>query len=146
MDYSSFISYRELVTRLRQIDLNTRFVDEQNPRGVRGGGTGSFSSNIRGGRGGNENHFNNFGRGGNNFIGRGGRYRYPQYVVDRFRKEGRCFKCLVSGHFPNETNAPCRDKLWSNEKQVIVMLAETGVESTIIADASPIYEQQQSEK
>ena len=34
LDYSSFISYRELVTRLRQIDLNIKLIDEQSPRGI----------------------------------------------------------------------------------------------------------------
>lgn len=90
LDYPSSIIYRELVTRLRQIDLNTRLVDEQSPRGSREG-----SSNTRGGREGSNlrpNQNNNINSNGSSRRGRG--YRHPQHIADRLKKEGKCFKCL----------------------------------------------------
>lgn len=148
LDYPSSTSYRELVSRLRQVDLNLRLVDEQSPRGGRGGG----SSSTRGGRGGNNsnsrgNSNSNSNTNGGDSTTRRGRYRHPQYVADRLRKEGRCFKCLQPGHLPNEANAPCRDKSWLNEKQVTAMLAETGLEhkNTTTTESPPTYERQLSE-
>ena len=143
LDYPSTTSYRELVTRLRQVDLNLRLVDHQNPRGNRGGS----SLDTRGGKGesnpnskskSNSNNYNSSQR-------RGGRYRHPQHVADRLRKEGRCFKCLQPGHLPNEDNAPCKNKDWLTEKQVTAMLAETSLEHTSNPEAPPSYNQQLSE-
>ena len=96
LDYSSSTSYRELVTRLQQIDLNVRFVDEQLPKGTRGvgieetRGTESFNTRIRrdGNNEGRGSYFNDI------IIGRDERYQHPQHVANRFRKKGRCFKCL----------------------------------------------------
>ncbi len=144
LDYPASTSYRELVARLRQVDLNLRLADEQSPRGNRGGG----SPSTRGGRGGGSSNS----RGGSNTntttgdsnFRRGNRYKHPQHVADRLRKEGRCFKCLQTGHLPNEADAPCRDKSWLNEKQVTAMLAETGLEQKN-TESPPTYEQQLSE-
>ncbi len=143
LDYPSSTSYRELVARLRQVDLNLRLADEQSPRGGRGGGS---SSNTKGGRGGNTSGSRGASTAntGDSTSRRGGRYRHPQHVADRLRKEGRCFKCLQPGHLPNEANAPCRDKSWLDEKQVTAMLAETGLEQKN-TESPPTYEQQLSE-
>ena len=144
LDFPSSTSYRELVTRLRQVDLNLRLADSQNPRGNRGGT--SPNASTRGGRGGNSNSNakpnSNTGSGGTSQ--RKGRYRHPQHVADRLRKEGRCFKCLQPGHLPNEDNAPCKDKDWLSEKQVTAMLAETGLEQQN-PEPPPTYNQQMSE-
>lgn len=141
LEYSSSSSYRELVARLRQTDLNLRLVDQQTPRGNRGA-----SSNSRGGRGGSNSNANSNARSNSNSESsqrKGTRYRHPQHVADRLRKEGRCFKCLRPGHLPNETNAPCKDKDWLTEKQVTAMLAETGLEQN--QEPLPTYNQQMSE-
>ena len=147
LDFPSSTSYRELVTRLRQIDLNLRLADSQTPRGNRG--NSSSSSNARGGRGGNSNSNSNpkpdsNSNSGNSSQRRGTRYRHPQHVADRLRKEGRCFKCLQPGHLPNEDNAPCKDKDWLSEKQVTAILAETGLEPQN-SEPPPTYNQQLSE-
>lgn len=143
LDFPSSTSYRELVARLRQVDLNTRLAEDQSPRGGRGGASGSSSS--RGGRGGNTStQENNTNTTQSTSRGRGGRYRHPQHVADRLRKEGRCFKCLQPGHLPNEADAPCRDKPWPTEKTVTAMLAETGLEIKA-AEPPPSYQQQLSE-
>ena len=141
LDYPSSTSYRELVTRLRQVDLNVRLADEQSPKGTRGGATGETegtegtgSSSTRAGR--DENNGGRYSNG--TTTGRGGRYRHPQHVANRLRKENKCFKCLQPGHLPNEANASCREKSWLNEKQVTIMLTETGLETK--ADAPPTYE------
>ena len=142
LDYPSSITYRELVSRLRQVDLNLRLVDQQTPRGTRGGS----SSNTRGGKGANSNSNSNSNSNTNDSSQRRGtRYRHPQHVADRLRKEGRCFKCLQPGHLPNEANAPCKDKSWLTEKQVTAMLAETGLEQNSNQEPPPTYNQQLSE-
>ena len=139
LDYPSATSYRELVTRLRQVDLNLRLVDHQNPRGNRGGS----SSDTRGGKG--ENISKSKSNTTDSAQRKNTRYRHPQHVADRLRKEGRCFKCLQPGHLPNETNAPCKDKSWLTEKQVTAMLAETGLEQGANTEPPPTYNQQLTE-
>ena len=141
VDYPSSMSYRELVTRLGQVDLNLRIMNQQTPRGERGGG----SSSTRGGRGGSNSNPGQT-SGAKDSSQRKGRYRHPQHVADRLRKEGRCFKCLQPGHLPNEENAPCKNKDWPTEKQATAMLAETGLEHAPVAsDPPPTYNQQLSE-
>ena len=147
LDYASSSSYRELVSRLRQVDLNLRLVDQQSPRGGRGGS----SLNPRGGRGGSSSNLNPNTNSNSNSRGssrsRGSsviRKLLPEHVSNRLKKEGRCFKCLQPGHLPNESNAPCRDKEWLTNDQVTAQLAEAGIEQN--SDAPPTYNQQLSEK
>lgn len=151
LDFPTSTSYRELVARLRQVDMALRLADEQSPRGTRGGGTAPG----RGGRGGsNSNSRNNPNSDpspntNTNTYPRSGSSRYflPPHIAERLKKEGRCFKCLQPGHKPNEANAPCKDKDRLTREQVTARLAEVGitVESKGTADEPPTYEQQLSE-
>lgn len=143
LDYPISTSYRELVSRLRQVDMNMRLIDEQSPRNPsRGGGSGS--SGARGGRGGNGGNTSTNTNSRGNQGGRTG-YRHPPHVIERLKKEGRCFKCLEPGHVPKDDNAPCKDKPYLNEKQVTTKLAAVGVKEDIKKDSPPTYEEQLSE-
>ena len=140
LDYPISTSYRELVIRLRQVDLSLRIVDAESSRGGRGG-----SSSRGGGRGGNNSNSNTNSNSNSNSTPRPNRYGHAPHVADRLKKEGRCFKCLQPGHLPNDPNAPCREKPRMTEKQVTAALAEVGIGPDKDAEAPPTYEQQQSE-
>ena len=145
VDYPSSTSYRELVSRLRQVDLNTRLADEQTPRGARGGS----SSGTRGGRGGSNSYPNTRTSSGPGSNSRGGHRFVPSQAADKMRKEGRCFKCFQTGHMANDANAPCKDQPWKSKPQVEATLAELGVEyqrSPTPSEPPPTYNQQLSEK
>ena len=87
VDFPITTSFRDLVTRLRQVDIALRLTDDQNPRGNRGEGS-SGSNNNRGGRGGsstrrgrggsnnNNNLGSNSGTRANNSFSRGGKSGY----------------------------------------------------------------------
>ena len=155
LDFPLTTSHRELVSRLRQVDIALRLMDDSSPRGARGGG----SSSTRGGRGGNYSPNNNASSSNSNSNSRPFRprnsssytrtgYRHPLHVQDRLRKEGRCFKCLKPGHTAYSPDAPCKDKPYLDEKQVTAALSEVGVENTrndTPRDAPPTYDQQLSE-
>ena len=141
VDFPITTSFRELVTRLRQVDIALRLTDKQNPRGNRSEGSSS-SSNNRGDRGGS----NTRGRGGsNNNNSRQGNpsrssrndYRHPLYIKDRLDKEGRYYKYLRKGYISYDPDTPCRNKLYLDEKQVNTRLVEISIE--VVIDPPPTY-------
>ena len=99
LDYSSSTSYRELIIRLRQIDLNIRFVDEQSPKDTRGvktkktkktKETESFNTKTRRDKNNEkrENYFNGI------ITNRDKRYQHLQHIANKLKKKNKCFKCL----------------------------------------------------
>lgn len=146
LDYPLSSSHRELISRLRQVDMNMRLNDDQ-IQALRGGRGNSNTSSTRGTRGGNTTS-NNSTRGSSSGRGssRGGtRYNsgLSSHITDRLKKEGRCFRCLGRGHLPYQDDAPCKDEAQLTEKQVTARLAEVGLEQP--GEAPPTYKQQLSE-
>ena len=57
-------------------------------------------------------------------------YKYSKSLMDRIRKEGRCFKCLQTDHRSEKDNALCKNAPPLNKEQVEVILKIADVEDT----------------
>ncbi len=116
----TFTAYRDLVAYLRKLDLDLKHIDN-----TMAGNKEAAKPTMRPGT---NRGASSTGKGGGDNRPRG--YKYPKPLVDRIRKEGRCFKCLKPGHRSGEDNAPCKDDPPLNKEQVEVILKVAGVEDT----------------
>lgn len=142
-------SFKDLVARLRQLDQTIRQLEASTPgRGApsrnSGGGNnangknsgGGNSSGNSGGNGGNSNTTpsgrGNAGRGSGNTGSTGTprpyTYTYSPALIERLKKENRCFKCLEVGHNNYDKSRPCKGKQSLNKEQVEAKLAAVGWE------------------
>ena len=103
---------------LRAIDSTSGTSGPKQAKDSKGkGGTGDATGNQR----------NTSGKGKDNSTRSRG-YKYPQPLVDRIGKEGRCFKCLKVGHRSSDNDAPCKGADPLTKEQVDVVLKAVGVE------------------
>ena len=129
----TFMSYTELVQYLRKLDLDLRAVDvivasqaKEDEGGVKtsvGRSDKTPSSNNQ-----RPSSSRNANIPSTNSKPRG--YKYQKPVVDRIRKEGRCFKYLQPGHHSSDDNAPCKNANPLTKEQVEVTLKSVDVEGT----------------
>ena len=121
----TFITFREVITYIRKLDLDFRVINnltgikrepknKEKPKSVI-----AFNSNQR-------NTFINE----NIFKSR--EYKYPQPLMTRIKKKGRCFKCLKTGHHSSDNNVPCKNADPLSKEQMNVMLKTVDVENNII--------------
>ena len=54
--------------------------------------------------------------------------RYPSHVADRLQKEGRCFKCLKTGHRATDAGAPCKEVSALTADQIAIQLKAVGIQ------------------
>lgn len=129
-------TYRDMVRKLRQSDMDFRQSDEVSR--VRKGNMklpasiGNTSNNRKPRNDGYTGNTGSSGGGSGAGVPKTGNspfiYRYPQETQDRLRAEGRCFKCLQLGHRANEKNAPCKKQKPLTKDEVIARLATAGLE------------------
>ena len=118
----TFITYRDLVGYLRKLDLDLKQIDNTVARNKE-------KETIK------QTRFDTFNR-GMSFTGKGSGdnklrdYKYSKSLVNRIRKEGRCFKCLQTGHRSGEDNALYKNAPPLNKEQVEVILKIADVEDT----------------
>ena len=135
-------SFRRFISRLRQLDVDIKVNDKINPRSTRGGGgnkSGNSTTGTRGERGtlsttrGNQTSISGS-RPSTNKFG------YTAYVIERLRKENRCFKCLKLGYQSFYTNVPYKDIPAPNKEQRIILLTIAGINISLLE--SPAVELQ----
>lgn len=56
--------------------------------------------------------------------------RLPAHIRQKFRKDGRCFKCGGKGHISVDKDAPCKDKDAITREKAEALLSEMGIEYT----------------
>lgn len=126
----NYSSFRDLVARLRHIAADLKAIDKTAPLKEKPR-PGNKSGNSSGGAAASSSNRNTPTSGGNansSDSSRPRRYKYPKSLVDRIAKEGRCFKCLKTGHRSQEDNAPCKNAAYLTKDQVEVMMKTVGVE------------------
>ena len=119
-----FATYRELVTHIRALDMDLRAIDSASGTS----GSKNKDSKGKGGNGDSTGNQRNSSSKGKDNVTRPRGYKYPQHVVDKIRKEGRCFKCLKPGHRSSDNDAPCKSAEPLTKDQVDVALKAVGVE------------------
>lgn len=120
----NFPAFRDMVARLRHVAADLEAIDKTAPPreksgtgNARGGSTGTSSTQRN----------NNAPTSGTSaYKGRG--YKYPSHLIDRIKKEGRCWKCLKPGHRSGDSDAPCKNSDPLNKDQVEVVMKTAGVE------------------
>ena len=132
MDGTVSTDFPALVARLRQLDTELRINDEAReiaPKKAVSGGTFAATSGSRGGSSTTSNSRPRVG-GNQSTTGPGSRYRIPEHQAQALKKQGRCYKCLESGHRHYDDNAPdaCKLAKWPTKEDVAVKLAAFGFE------------------
>lgn len=126
-------TFKELVERIRQCELQLRMADDSTPqRGERGSrpGRGRQNSGSRtGANAGGSSGNNESSRGNNSTRGGRGGFRHAPHIYARLMQEKRCLKCLQKGHVDKDANAPCKDSPRPNKEQMDAILASCGIEA-----------------
>lgn len=125
-------NFRDIVEFVRKLDMDLRLVDNTTTRNDKKDNKKGQSSG--GGGGSNQDSRPPNSRNNSKTTSRRG-YTYPQQLMDRLRKEERCFKCLKPGHRSGDNDAPCKNADPLNKEQVEVMLKTAGIEFS--EDESP---------
>ena len=125
-------SFPKFISRLRQLDVDMRVNDEISPRGNRGGNESgnTIATGTKGGRGTSSTN-----RGGQASTSGSrppaNKFGHAAHVIERLRKENRCFKCLKPGHQSFYADAPCKDTPAPSKEQRTALLATAGIDTTL---------------
>lgn len=112
-DGTTYTSFAQYVNRCRQCDLDIRQSDNYSTRTSQPSNKRTQSYND--GKGKTDNNTNK-------------NRKYPQHVINKLVKEGRCFKCLKPGHRASDANAPCKNEPRLTDEQVTLQLKAMGAE------------------
>lgn len=115
-DGTTYSSFGQYVNRCRQCDLDLRQSDSYKDRSDRPSNKRTITTETKktySSTGGNPEKTN-----------------YPPNVVAKLIKEGRCFKCLKTGHRTQNENAPCKNESKLTDEQVTLELKIIGAEKT----------------